>query len=533
MQDTGMTETDTQQTDEYRILRQILGADGFFDDLPTRQLMSQDIWSKGNLADFVASPSSMDALRRTVSACHERRIPLNPRGGGMSYTNGYTPDRAGTGILDLSRMNRILEINAEDMYVTLEAGVTWKALHEALAPLGLRTPFWGPLSGISSTIGGGLSQNNAFFGAGTHGPSTESVISLSVVLADGSLLRTGTAGTQGAKPFWRHYGPDLAGLFLGDAGAFGIKAEVTLRLIKAPEHEDWATFEFADRDTCARAMAAIAREGMACEVFGFDPKLTAVRLKRASLVSDTKALANVIKAQGSLLKGLAEGAKVALAGRGFVEANRWSVNFVVEGRSRQGVMDNMRYLKAICAKLGGIETENSIPKIIRANPFTPLNNSLGPEGERWVPVHGIVPLSEGAQVWAEIDALFDRMRGDFEKHRIQTGFLVTTLSTNGYLIEPVFLWPEEIHEIHEIAVEKSWLGRLPRHRANPEATQIVSDARKKVIEIFSSHGGAHFQIGRSYPYFQGRDADSRAFLERLKSLVDPDRLINPGALGLG
>ncbi len=527
-----MNETRQPQQTGCLVLRQILGPDGFFDDLPTRKLMSQDIWSKGNLADFVAAPGSTDILCQTVAACHERGIPLNPRGGGMSYTNGYIPDREGAGILDLSRMNRILEINAEDMYVTVEAGTTWKALHDALSPFGLRTPFWGPLSGISSTIGGGLSQNNAFFGAGTHGPSTDSVVCLSVVLADGTLLRTGTAGTQGGKPFWRHYGPDLAGLFLGDAGAFGIKAEVTLRLIRAPEHEDWAAFEFADRNSCAAAMAAIAREGTACEVFGFDPKLTAVRLKRASLLSDTKALANVVKAQGNLIKGLAEGARVALAGRGFVEANRWSVNFVVEGRSRAGVTENMRSLKAICMKHGGEETENSIPKIIRANPFTPLNNTLGPEGERWVPVHGIVPLSKGAQVWAEIDALFEAMRDAFETHRVQTGFLVTTLSTNGYLIEPVFLWPEEIHDIHKVAVETNWLQKLPRHRANPEATRLVAEARNKVIEIFAAHGGAHFQIGRSYPYFERRDANGRAFLKRLKAMVDPDMTINPGALGL-
>ena len=56
------------------------------------------------------------------------------------------------------------------------------AFNRALKPLGLRTPFWGPLSGLSSTIGGGLSQNNAFFGAGLYGPSVESVLSLTIAL---------------------------------------------------------------------------------------------------------------------------------------------------------------------------------------------------------------------------------------------------------------------------------------------------------------------------------------------------------------
>jgi len=150
-------------------------------------------------------------------------------------------------------MNKILEINADDMYVTVQAGVTWQQLYAALQPLGLRTPFWGPLSGLTSTIGGGLSQNNAFFGAGTHGPSTDSVTGLTVVLADGRIVKTGTGGTKNAKPFWRQYGPDLTGLFLSDAGALAYKAEATLRLIPLPEAEDWASFEFETRDDWAHA----------------------------------------------------------------------------------------------------------------------------------------------------------------------------------------------------------------------------------------------------------------------------------------
>ena len=100
-------------------------------------------------------------------------------------------------------------------------------------------------------------------------------------------------------------------------------------------------------------------------------------------------------------------------------------------------------LKDIVAKVGGKEIENSIPKIIRANPFGPMNSALGPQGERWVPIHGIVPASEGPATWAEIEAGFDAMADELEKHDILSGYLVTSLGTTAYLIEPVFLWPEE------------------------------------------------------------------------------------------
>ncbi|MFN7053959.1 FAD-binding oxidoreductase [Hyphomonas sp.] len=513
-------------------LRQILGEAGYSEDVALRRLMSQDIWAAGVTADFVIAPDTVDALQAAVRACHGAGVALHPRGGGMSYTSSFTPDRAGTGILDLSRLNRIVEINAASMYVTAEAGVTWKQLYDALKPLGLRTPFWGPLSGLSSTVGGGVSQNNAFFGAGTYGTTGDSVMGLTIILADGTRVRTGTGATRVGKPFWRSYGPDLTGLFCGDSGAMGIKAEVSFRLVPWPEHEDWASFEFSSRDGCAEAMAAVARENIACEVFGFDPALTRVRLKRASLAADTKTLANVMKAQGSLLKGLQEGAKVALAGRNFMEAESWSLHVIVEGRSKAGVAEDMKRLKTICERHGGKETENSIPKIIRANPFTAPNTILGPEGERWVPVHGIVAMEDGPKMWAALDAYFASITDEMARHRIEHGYLVTTLSTTGYLIEPVFLWPEELLEIHEEFVEPAHLKKLKRHASNPEATEAVKRARRGVIDLFDSFGAAHFQIGRSYPYADILDTASLDLLKSIKALLDPNATINPGALGL-
>ncbi|MEM9704702.1 MAG: FAD-binding oxidoreductase [Pseudomonadota bacterium] len=526
--------TSTQQEELAAALTQIVGVEGYSDEIELRTLYSQDIWAKGALADFVVAPATTDELAAVVTASATREVALMPRGGGMSYTNGYAAaDIAGRhGVVDFTRMSRILEINPDDMFVTVEAGCTWASMHKALSEKRLRTPFWGPLSGISSTIGGGLSQNNAFFGAGAYGPTSDSVLSVTVVDGSGEIIRTGTAGADIAKPFWRHYGPDTTGLFLGDAGAFGFKSEATLRLIPMPEYEDSASFEFGSRDACALAMASLARQNIACEVFGFDPNLQRVRMKRASLAADAKSLVNVMKKQGSVVGALKQGAKVAFAGREFIDDAAYSLHFVVEGRSSAGVHDGLNQLKAICVEHGGKEIENSIPKIIRANPFTPLNNMLGPQGERWAPVHGIVPLSEGPATWASIDALFDEKRPELDAHEILTGYLVTSLSTTGFLVEPVFIWPEELFPIHEVSVEKTWLDRLPRHRPNPPATALVSEMRARIIDIFKERGAAHFQIGRAYPYTQTRTMPNKALLNAIKHATDPNAIVNPGALGL-
>ena len=513
-------------------LTQVLGNDNVSSDIAARELFSQDIWAKGKTADFVISPENTEQLAQAIKIAARGKVKLNPRGGGMSYTKGYIPTTDKTGIVDFTRMDKVLEINAADMYVTVQAGCTWKTLYEALKPLGLRTPFWGPLSGISSTIGGGLSQNNAFFGSGTYGPSTDSVTSLTVVLADGTIVKTGTAASPQGKPFWRQYGPDLTGLFLSDAGSLAYKAEATLRLIPTPQAEDWVSLEFDTRDSWVGAMAEIGRLGLACELFGFDPSLTKVRMKRAGLAEDVKTLKNIVTGQGGLLKGIKEGAKVALAGRSYMDDVAYSLHAATEGHSDAEVKAKTKTLKKIALSHGGREIENSIPKIIRANPFTPLNNILGPEGERWVPIHGIVPMGDAVNCAAEIDAMFEEMAPEFKKEGVYTGSLFTTLSTNGFLIEPVFYWPEEIFAIHEDTIETAVMKRIKRHDKNAAATAIVEKGRQNILDIFSKYGAAHFQIGRTYPYADNMSSETMAVLEMIKTGLDPDRLINSGSLGL-
>ena len=513
------------------VFRQIAGAEAVTVDLSRRALLSQDIWAAGeSVAELVVAPAETSVLAAVVAAAAARGFAIAIRGGGMSYTRGYVPGAGRTLLLDLSRMDRVLEVRPEDMTVTVQAGCTWKTLHEALAPLGLRTPFWGPLSGITSTVGGGLSQQNAFFGSGHYGTTSESLVSLAVVLADGEVLRTGALG-QG-HPFYRFFGPDLAGLFCGDSGVFGVKAEITLRLIRAPAHEAYASFSFKARNGAVAALAEIARAGVASETCGFDPGLAEVRMRRASLVSDVKTLGNVIAKQKSLLGGLKEAAKIAAAGRGFIGAGDWSVHLVCEGRSEAAVAADLAGVRRIALEAGGREIENTIPKVLRAQPFTPLNNVLGPGGERWVPIHGIVALSEAAACYAGIEGVLDDMRPRLQAAGVSTGFMLTTLSTNGFLIEPVFFWPEERQALHEATVEPQVLARLDRHAANPEATALVSEARSRVIEVFAGFGAAHFQVGRTYPYMDSRDGASRRLLQALKDAADPERRFNPGGLGL-
>jgi FAD/FMN-containing dehydrogenase len=515
-------------------LARIVGENGVRDDSETRALHSQDIWATAPATvALVVTPASVEQISAALVVATAAGYAIAPRGAGMSYTGGYLPLVERTVSLDLSRMDRVLQVNAQDMTVTVQAGCTWANLLDALSPLGLRTPFWGPMSGLMSTIGGGLSQLNAMLGAGHYGTSSESVVAMTLVLSDGRVLRTGARGADGDSPFYRHYGPDIAGLFFGDCGAFAVKAEITLRLIRNPPHEGYASFAFKSGAELLAAMAEMTRAGVACETCAFDPGLTRVRMQRESLASDVKKLAAVVGHQKSLMKGLVEAGKVMLAGRDFVDADDFPLHVIAEGRCAEAVEADLATVRRIAAQHAGREIENTIAKVIRAQPFPPLNSVLGPAGQRWAPIHGIAPLSQAAAVFEAVEAVFHAMKDAFEEQGINVGYLFTSMSTNALIVEPVFYWPDARGPVHEAAIQPEHMARLPPPLvANPKALAVVVKARESVIAVYQRFGCGHFQIGRTYPYRASRDAASWALLEAVKAELDPSGVLNPGVLGL-
>ena len=203
------------------------------------------------LPDLVVRPGSTEETARAVALLARERKAMVPRGAGLSYTAGAVPHAPAT-VIDSARLDAI-EINAHDLYAVVGAGCTWAKLAVALKPHGLRAVQINPISGSDSTVGGTASQN---IPGGMDG-----IIGLTVVLADGSVARTGSGARKGASPFQRYSGPDLTGMFLGDCGAFGVKTEVVLRLA-AERPAAFASFAFADADDLVAAMVPLLKGGL-------------------------------------------------------------------------------------------------------------------------------------------------------------------------------------------------------------------------------------------------------------------------------
>ncbi|MEO0412822.1 MAG: FAD-binding oxidoreductase [Pseudomonadota bacterium] len=513
-------------------LKTSVGDDNVLTDQAACTLYAQDVYTKAEPALAVIKPRDTKVLAHAVKAATQAGFAIVPRGGGMSYTKGYVPAEGSSVMVDMTTMDRILEINEEDMYVRVEAGCTWKSLHEALSPKGLRTPFWGTLSGATATIGGGMSQNCAFWGCGIAGSGVESVLSLTVVLADGSVLETGSAGHEGVTPFMRNYGPDLTGIFTSDSGALGFKAEITLRLQKANPHKGYCSFTADDEAVVTKVLSGVGRASLATEVFAFDPFLQVQQMKRSGLLQDAKYLKGVVTGQGSLLKGIKEGAKMAIAGKSDLNKPTWTIHTISEGRSEAAVDADVKAIEDIAKSAGAIQIANTVPKATAGLPFGPVNSMIGPEGERWVPIHCLVPHSKALETLQKLDALKARYADKMAQYNIDTGYLLLTMSTTIFLIEPVFYWHDQITEIHDHYVEDAILKQITRFPEDLDARAVVEEMRQEMLDLFEEVGSGHFQIGKTYRYGKTIKPEMKGLLKALKTELDPDNRINPGALGL-
>jgi D-lactate dehydrogenase (cytochrome) len=201
---------------------------------------------------LVVYPSSTEEVSEIMKICHKRRIPVTGYSGGTSLEGHFAPTRGGI-CVDFRNMDKILKLHKEDMDVVVQPALGWELLNEELAKDNLFfPPDPGPGAMIGGMVGTGCSGTNSY----RYGTMREWVLSLTVVLADGTIIKTRQ------RPRKSSAGYDLTKMFIGSEGTLGLVTEATLKVTTKPNTTSVAVCSFGSVRQAADCVAKVVGEGV-------------------------------------------------------------------------------------------------------------------------------------------------------------------------------------------------------------------------------------------------------------------------------
>ncbi len=248
----------TVTPDVIRKLTGILGEGGVSADEEKIAAYSHDevaerFWDHPYRAEALVFPETTEQVCAIVRLANEHRIPITPRGAGTGLSGGAVPAFGGL-VLSFERMNRILEVDTENLCITVEPGVITAEITRAAKKAGLLYA-GDPCSGDASFIGGNVAENAGGNKVIKYGPTGSSVLAMEVVLADGSLTRFGGKRRKDVT------GYDFVHLMVGSEGTLGLITKIVLKLLPLPAFTVDLLVPFPTVDAAIRFVPRIALEG--------------------------------------------------------------------------------------------------------------------------------------------------------------------------------------------------------------------------------------------------------------------------------
>lgn len=235
-------------------LRQIVGAENVLVDPEKVEPYGADAVKEKFPPEAVVFPETTAEMSSILKLANEFRFPVTARGGGVGYTGGAVPVDGGI-VIGTDRMNKILEISADDLYVICQPGITTFDLQQAVEKHGLLFPP-DPASYKDSYIGGNIAENAGGMRTPKYGVTKHSVLGLEVVTATGEIIRTGGRTVKNVVGF------DLTGLMCGSEGMLGIITECTLKLLPMPEATATVRASFKTMEEACKVLTKFTPEGL-------------------------------------------------------------------------------------------------------------------------------------------------------------------------------------------------------------------------------------------------------------------------------
>ena len=456
------------KTEIKRALMEIVGEENFTDALIDLISYSSDASEHRHRPDGAVWPKTTEQVSEILNLANEHKFPVIPRGAGTGLAGGVVAERGGI-VMDMGRMNRIIKIGIEDRLAVVQPGVVYDQLAKALAHYGFFFPP-DPASGKAATLGGNVATNAGGLKGAKYGTTRDYVLGLAVVLPDGAVLRTGSKCMKSVSGF------DLTRLFVGSEGTLGVITEIILKINPKPQTTSASSAAFDSIEDAAKAISEVMRSGIIPSAL--------------EILDDQCILA--LNRDADL--GLPEVAAIVLAetdGHTREETN-YQIDRIIDVFRRNNAKEIKRAQSAE-------ETEKlwAARKSIGGILFRLSYNMLAEDVT--------VPISKVPKMLKAIQAISKR-------HNV----LIATL---GHLGDGN-LHPNIIFD-----------GRNPGERAR--AAKATDDLFRAAIELGGTLTGEH-GIGLAKADFMPLEHSTVAIkvMRNIKTLFDPNNILNPGKMGL-
>jgi len=447
----------------------IVGGENVRTDEIERLCYSRDLSVHEGIPDVIVFSKDTEEVSKVLAIANEEKIPVTPRGSGTSAVGGALAAKGGI-LLDLSRMDHIVEINRKEGYVIAEPGVICNNLNMALAPTHFFPP--DPASAALASLGGMVSTNASGNRALKYGTTKQYVLGLEVVMADGRTITTGSTLAKTSA------GYDLTHLFTQSEGTLGVITKVILKILPMPEYIAFGEARFSSLMDAGKAAEEILTSGIAlssCEILdktSIDVVNKAMGLNIPEMVESILFI-EIDGNKGPVKANIRKIDKICKANRGI--GNRWDD-------------DPAKRLKMWAARQGIIA---SLSKVKRGSRLQSVVEDFG------------VPITKIPETIGEIQKIS-------QKHNFP-------IATFGHIGDG---------NLHAVIISD------PRSKSEWDIVRKVGNDFVDLTLRLKGTLTAEHGIGMAKsPYIRLELGESHRVMKDIKKALDPNNILNPGKMG--